>query len=380
MKMKKIRLVSIIVNCLLLYQGLFISNDLRAMRAQKIVSVSPELLAATEQGDLETMKSHIEGKELADETFNGLLTIASQKGYFDIVKYLATSEETKDKLSTGGRDNGIDRAFFDSVKNKHVDITKYLLTNPNTKDKISSYALNGNINNKKDIPGGLFEATKDGNEEIVKLLITSPSIKDKFNSFGVGHSLREAALQGDIEIVKILTTNPNTRDKIKPGINEYPPIDINKVTTKEYRPWERFKYNEYLFNMHYILKDTVPKGHKEIVVFLTTNPHTRDKITDFDIDIALKRAESEGYDDIAKYLKTIKTSLATQTNVAPTTKWDEKLEKLLQKKWTQKKWIERRMKKFKEKDTGKTFEELSAKKQFKKLKKWRRKYRKRRNR
>lgn len=160
------------------------------------------------------------------------LRCAAQEGQINVLKYLLTSLDLKERADIHLHN---DYALISACEKNHLSVVKYLLTSPD----LSEHA---NIHAQRD--GALKTAILYDNLEIAQYLITSEELKEKANA---NAALMEVCYSEDLEGLKFLTSKE---------INPY--IDIhydNDAVLKELVRYDNVKLLRYLI-MDYGIKLT----------------------------------------------------------------------------------------------------------------------------
>jgi ankyrin repeat protein len=198
--------------------------------------LTDELLVACQNGELELVKYLLTSPELKNKpdvniNFGAPLIWAAQFNGIDIVKYLLTSEELPKKANikkSGGK------ALILACINGNPDIVKYLLGSPELKNHADIHYDNDEA---------FRWACENGNIDIIKYMLFSPEIKEHINI----HDNQDRAFKLACEKAN---EQKSTLEYFIFDLNIKRTININKYLKENYNP-----IAEHMFQIRKVNKD-----------------------------------------------------------------------------------------------------------------------------
>lgn len=141
------------------------------------------------------------------EDLNKTLVKACEMGHLEIVKYLLTSPEIKQKPDIHTSE---DAALKGASYNGHLEIVQYLLTSPE---------LTEHAKIKKSEGSTLSFTAMHGHLDVVKYLLTDPLVKNQSDIRADGDNALSFACYGNhVDVVNYLLTSPEVTER---------PLNIN---------------------------------------------------------------------------------------------------------------------------------------------------------
>jgi ankyrin repeat protein len=189
------------------------------------------------------MKDYI---NLTQDEINIEFVYASEKGNLELVKYLLTSDELKNKADLHVYE---DDGFLRACANGRLEVIKYFLTSTELKEYRETHATGFNL------------SCENGHLEIVKYLLTSSEMKEPVDINTENNSaFKNACYNGYLNIVTYLLTSDELKDHVD--------IHVENDTG--------FKYacsGGYLEIVKYFIFDMAIEKTEAIIDFLMEKPN-----------------------------------------------------------------------------------------------------------